>query len=355
MSKKRVLEWLESSDLRSLETAIRRLENENSILLKKNEQLEKEIERLSSRERMASALEERLASRAQALMAAAHGRSRGKRDGAFVMLCSDWHCGERVDPETVGNLNEYSPAIARRRVKSMIEGALWTLDTWRSRGEDGLGWDIPLVVCWLGGDLITNTIHEDQAETNYLSPVQEVMLASELCRQVLDALAQDKKTKKIIVPCSFGNHGRDTQKMRVSSAWKRSYEWLMYSQLAAHYEGHQKITVIPSRDELTEIDILGWTIRFTHGHQVRYGGGVGGLTVPLRKWLQAQNETRAAHCTCIGHFHQYLDIGDAIVNNSMIGYSPYARRMAPYSRPSQVCFLIDRKYGKRMSTEVILE
>lgn len=277
----------------------------------------------------------------------------GKHHAAFVLLCSDWHVGERVDPASVSGRNEYTPAIAQRRVDKLIDGARWMLEAWR-QGRGGYGWLIDRVVVWLGGDLMTGMIHDDLRESNLLSPTEEVLLAQQLCCQVIDALAAHPGVARVDVPTSWGNHGRDTPERRVSTAWKRSYEWLMYQQIARQYERSRKVVVHAGRDEISRLKVYNTEIRFNHGDIFRYQDGVGGITIPMRKWLAKLDRTQRADVTCVGHWHQYLDIGDAVVNNCLIGWNAYGQRVAPFSRPSQVCFLVDEKYGKRMSTEVFV-
>jgi hypothetical protein len=277
-----------------------------------------------------------------------------ERRAAFVLQCSDWHVGERVDPATVSGRNEYNPTIASKRVDKLILGARWMIDTLRSRS--GYGWKMNEVVCWLGGDLMTGFIHDDLRETNYLSPTEELELAQDLATRLIDALAAHPGIERVTVPTSRGNHGRDTPDRRVSSGHKRSYEQLMYRQLARFYDRtNRKVHVMVSDDEITRLKVLNTTLRFTHGDQVNYAGGVGGITIPLYKWLARLDETQPADVTCIGHHHQYLDIGRCVVNNCLIGWGAYAQRVGGFKPASQVCFLVDEKFGKRMSTEIVVQ
>lgn len=274
--------------------------------------------------------------------------------GAFVLAFSDIHAAERVDKEQVGGRNEYSPSICQKRVNKLIDQARWMIEAWRA-GPNGYGWKIDQIILWLGGDIMTGFIHDDLVESNFMSPTEEVMFAQDLCVQVIDALSAHDGIKRVEVPTSWGNHGRDTPDRRVATGWKRSYEWMMYRQIAKLYASNPNVRVHVGQDEITRLDVLGTKIRFTHGDQIKYGDGVGGLTIPLRKWLAKQDRTERADLTIIGHHHQYLDLGDAVVNGSLIGWGAYAQRVAPYSPASQVCCLIDEKYGKRMSTELIVQ
>ena len=272
--------------------------------------------------------------------------------GAFVLLCSDWHVGERVDPAQVGGRNEYNPEIARSRVANLIEGSRWMIEAWRARG--GYGWHLDEAVVWLGGDLITGMIHEDLAESNFLSPTEEVLLAQELAIGVIESIRAVEGIRRVHVPTSWGNHGRDTPDRRVSTAWRRSYEWLIYQQIAKVYAGRSDVVVHAGRDEISRLRVLNTTLGFNHGDQFRYMDGVGGLTIPARKWLAKINATEPVDVMNVGHHHTYVDLGDLVVNNCLIGWGPYSQRVAPYSPASQVCYLVDEKYGKRMSTEVLV-
>lgn len=325
---------------------------ENAELRDKVALLQRDLSVAEQSLSIATALDERNQDRKPVKAPAVKG---AERRAAFVLACSDWHIGERVDPSTVSGRNEYNPDIASRRVDSLSVGARWMIESFRSR--EGYGWKMNEVVCWLGGDLMTGFIHDDLRETNYLSPTEELELAQDLCIRLIDSLAAHPGIERVIVPTSRGNHGRDTPDRRIASGHKRSYEQMMYRQLARFYgrTGNGKVKVIVSDDEITRLKVLNTSLRFTHGDQVSYQGGVGGITIPMLKWLARLDETEPADVTVIGHHHQYLDVGRAVVNNCLIGWGPYAQRMGGFKPAGQVCFLVDEKHGKRLSTEIVVQ
>lgn len=275
-------------------------------------------------------------------------------EAAFVLLCSDWHVGETVLKEAVSGRNEYNPAIASKRVDKLIDGALWMLESWRG-GKSGYGWNLDTMVVWLGGDLITNTLYDDLLESNSMSPTQELLFAEELIVRMLDTLSKKAGVKRIVCPTSWGNHGRLSKEKRVSTGWSNNYEWLLYNQLYNRYANHRSVNIRVGKDEISRLDVLGHKLRFNHGDTFGFGGGVGGLTIPARKWLAKLDRTEQAEVTFVGHWHQYLDIGDLVVNGSLIGWGAYSQRVAPYQHAAQVCCLIDKKYGKRLSTEIVVQ
>jgi len=85
-----------------------------------------------------------------------------------------------------------------------------------------------------------------------------------------------------------------------------------------------------------------FTIRFHHGDAVRYQGGVGGLTIPLNKAIDAWNKNIHADLDVLGHWHQTIDLPHAVVNGSLIGFNAYAIKIkATYEVAQQSFFIVD--------------
>jgi hypothetical protein len=98
-----------------------------------------------------------------------------------------------------------------------------------------------------------------------------------------------------------------------------------------------------------------FTVRAIHGYQISYGGGVGGLSIPLNKWLYRSNGNIRADLTLLGHFHQRLDGNSFLVNGSLIGHSPYAEAFVFPFEPAQQTFfsVLARDGGCRGPTSPI--
>jgi hypothetical protein len=89
------------------------------------------------------------------------------------------------------------------------------------------------------------------------------------------------------------------------------------------------------------------------GARIRYGGGVGGLTIPANKAITQWNRLKHADFDCFGHFHQAFDGGTFISNGSMIGYNAYAISIkAAYEEPVQMLFGIHSKLGKYITRSI---
>ena len=97
-----------------------------------------------------------------------------------------------------------------------------------------------------------------------------------------------------------------------------------------------------------------YVVRFHHGHQISYQGGVGGITVSVNKAIAQWNKARVADLDVFGHFHTKFDGGNFIANGSLIGYSAYAVSIkASYEKPSQTFFLVNKKYLAKTLTALI--
>lgn len=267
-------------------------------------------------------------------------RTSGLREATPVVMCSDWHVGETVRPETVNGLNAYNPRIARERNSRLNEAIAWEI------GHERHAFKIRDCVVWLGGDLITGFIHDELMESNAMSPTQEVMFAQELCEATIDAvLALDME--RVVVPCSWGNHGRTTHKKRISTGAYNSFEWLMYHSLKRRYADNPRVEFAIGDGILTYLKIYDFWNRFSHGDSIQYGGGVGGITIPILKKIAQWDKAQRADETYLGHFHQRITLRGLNVNGSAIGYGPFSAYIGGQpEEPAQGMCLIDSKRGK---------
>lgn len=265
-----------------------------------------------------------------------------KSEGTAVLVASDWHIEEPVDPKTVNDKNAYDLVESERRARLFFADGLEKIRlSIRDKG-------VTNVLVALLGDFITNSIHEESAATNLLPPGEAV----EQCGNYLGGgfdllLAKLPRHISIVVPCHSGNHGRTTKKQYHATSEGNSLERMMYLNLAARYHNDPRIRFELSPAYHSFADCYGYTVRFHHGHDIRYGGGVGGITIPVNKAINQWNHTQSADIDVFGHFHQFLDGGNFIANGSMIGYNAYAVSIkAKFEPPKQAFFVIEKGKGK---------
>jgi rhodanese-related sulfurtransferase len=265
-----------------------------------------------------------------------------------IIGLSDWHFEERVDSETINDLNEYSPRIATDRWNKCIQNSLKLVFKERQSST------INQMVLWLGGDFINGYIHMENIEENFMSPTQATMFAKERIVSAIDFYVKHGKFKKIVVVCNYGNHGRTTDKIRMGSGYKNSYEWMMYKFLEQHFAHNKSIQFVIPNGFMAYVDILGYTWRFMHGDSIKYNGGIGGLTVPLIKAIGRYDGQTKADYTMMGHYHNLFQATrNCFVNGSGIGFNAYAQRIgASPEEPMQAFCLVDKKYGLTIKTPI---
>ena len=267
-----------------------------------------------------------------------------------ILLCSDWHCGAVVRPESVNGLNTYDVEIFHERAENLFRNALKVIRMVRTSVT------ITEMVVFLGGDMIDNWLHPEQIQMQELSPTQQIIECERAIIAGLNYLLEHGSFERLIVPCSHGNHGRTTQKMQADNSHSTSLEWLMYQSLRRHFRDEPRIEWQIASGYTTYLEVLGQTLRFHHGDAVRYQGGIGGLTIPLTKWMHRTDQGIKADHTFCGHFHQ-LTMGPGFsVNGSLIGATAYGLKLgfAP-ERPQQLLRFIDSERGFTISAPILTD
>lgn len=278
----------------------------------------------------------------------------GDNEGTAVIVLSDWHSEELVKPGSVNGLNEYTPDICTTRATKIFQAALNLVQLLEERIA------IPNIVLALLGDFITGNIHgEENAETNAMQPTHAIVFAMNLLISGIQFLL-DNTTASFTIPCHSGNHSRTTIKTRFGAENGHSLEYLMYLTLAAHFRHEPRITFLIAEGMHSYVDLYAGqpgatTIRFHHGHAVKYGGGVGGIYIPVNKAIAQWSKARHADLDVFGHFHQMRDGGNFLCNGSLIGYNTFALSIkADYEKPRQLLFLIDRKRGRTCTWPILV-
>lgn len=268
------------------------------------------------------------------------GATTRDEEAVACVLISDLHVEEPVDPESVNGLNEYSPAIASMRMGHVFRNAL--------RLTDICARDSKIKTIWMGlaGDTITNYLHPENAELNELPPEEAAELAQNLIASGIEFWLKESPYK-IIIDCVAGNHGRMTQKPRNGNHSGTSIETFMYFNLAKYFRNNPRVEIRVARSKMLYRRFFeNFTMRVIHGDDIGYQGGIGGVTIPIRKKIAAWDKSIRADLTVMGHFHQRIDGGDFLVNGSLIGYNAYAQGMgASPEEPCQSFFLVHSRNG----------
>mgnify|MGYP003403112729 FL=1 len=271
-----------------------------------------------------------------------------KNESVAFAILSDTHIEENVKPESVDGANEYNLKIAKFRMEAFFRN---TVKLVTKEQQDA---NIDTLVLALLGDLISSNIHDELLESCEVPPVEAAILAQNFITSGIDYILKNTKLK-LVVPCCVGNHSRITNQVHVSTEQGNSLEWMIYCNLASHYKENKRVQFVLSKSYFTWVNVFGYDIRFHHGHAMKYGGGIGSITIPVLKAIARYDMSKKAYLDVFGHFHNPMDGGKFISNGCMIGDTPYGKRLGFTGKPQQQFFLIDKHYGKTGVFPIFLE
>lgn len=275
-------------------------------------------------------------------------KSFNKSEATAILLASDWHYEENVKLSQTNGLNEFNRTIAKERIEKLFKVVAKLIEVHQKE------YSIDNFVLALMGDFISGSIHDDLKEGNEIQPTQAIYEVQCLIASGIEYMLKNSNVN-LIIPCSSGNHGRITDKTRVSTAYGNSLEFLMYRTLRDYFKNEKRVKFIINDSYLTYMDIYDYKIRFHHGDAMRYGGGIGGLFIPAFKAISQWDKQIRADWTFFGHFHQLKDGGNFVSNGSLIGFSPYAIRIkADYEKPKQAFLILDKERGLEVTRKITL-
>ncbi len=285
----------------------------------------------------------------------------GSGEATAVALASDWHIEEEVKPEASSGMNFYNLEESKRRAENYFKLILYLINLEKKNTN------IKHLVLGLLGDFISGDIHEDIVRSCLLQPTQAIRRCQDYIVSGIEFILQNSDLD-ITCVCHSGNHGRKDKQQLIANEAGSSLEYLMYHTIKLYFRGEKRVQVLIPEGYHSYLDIYDTTIRFHHGHAIRYGGGIGGITIPVLKkigaWdtagdardapffelikntVEEWNLARPADIDCFGHFHQFLDGENFVANGSMIGYSPFGIHVGgKYQKPIQALLFVHSKHG----------
>jgi hypothetical protein len=264
-----------------------------------------------------------------------------------IAVMTDWHCEERVDPDTIDGLNEYNLTIASKRIQKAFSGVAEQIDRLQKFAR------MKEMVMPLLGDMIAGYIHLELVESNYLSPTEATLFAQDHICAGIDFLLKNSGTTRILIPCCHGNHGRTNPLKLVSTSHKNSFEWQMYHQLSRLYRNEPRVAFKIENGIHNWVPIQGHDVRFHHGDNIFFNGGTGGISIPTNKSIAQWNKARRAALDVFGHYHQFADMWNWVCCGCVVGYNLYAVKVkAEFQRPTQTLIVMSKEYGKVMAIPI---
>lgn len=264
----------------------------------------------------------------------------GTSEATPVIMASDWHSEELVTAAQSNGRNVANPDIIDARITRFFQASA---NLMKNHLNPGVA--IHDVVVFLGGDFITNDIHEELVENVAMPPTEAIIWVQNRLVAGIDFYLNHTPYTYTFI-CRVGNHSRTTKKTHFSQENGHSLEHLMYVYLAGYYRNEPRVRFVVQDGYHIYFDVYATTIRFHHGHAVKFGGGVGGITIPVNKAVAQWDKARPADLDCFGHFHQTKSDQKWKCNGSLIGYNSFAVTIkGDYEPPRQTMFLVDKKRG----------
>ncbi len=268
-----------------------------------------------------------------------------------LLLITDTHFGEVVQPDEILGLNAYNAEIAEQRLQRAFENAVRV-----SKHYFGGKLKYDGIVLAFGGDIFTGEIHDELTETNDLTPIEafdhyiDPMVAGiKLLRQEFG---------KVHVAGVDGNHDRRQKKKKAKRSVRSSWSWLFYRVLAREFSRFSTVTwqIPDSRD--TVVPVYDTRFLLHHGDQFRGGSGISGALSPLmigdarkRKKHDAAvrytgREDLHFDIQLMGHFHHRIALPGVVVGGCLKGYDEYSMvQNYPYEPPSQELMVVTPEHG----------
>ena len=317
--------------------------------------------RLKEARRKITELEDELAEYRRALQSSVRPAEWTLRPSAYsrehipYLFTSDFQIGETIRAEETDHAHGYDIATFRKRYRRLIETTVDLCHTHQS------GWTYPGIIYTRGGDTISGAIHDELSETDEVTPVEAIEIGFE--EEAAGILKLAEAFGRVEVKCVPGNHDRDTKKPQSKKAWAHSYERLLTFMLEREFRHDDRITFQTSKSPDVYFSIYDTRILLTHGDKIGSRGGQGFIGPAATIMRGAQKVImeqaslgRRVDEVHVGHFHTPLELGYALANGCVPGYSEYAKmlRLRPEA-PSQWLAFYNQRFGRVDLKKIYLE
>ena len=246
-----------------------------------------------------------------------------KEKGATLMV-SDLHYGIKVDNQ----FNYYDTEVAEDRLKQLTNK---TIQYCKKH-------DISHLNIELLGDMVSGTIHTGVRVQQEEDIIQQIIDCAELLSNMVNDLAE--YVENVTVYSVYGNHGR-TESNKHDAINSENYERLIYYFMKNRVKG---VRFIDSQGEdFIKYYDFGKTFVISHGDKDKQASAIEAYSKMLGE------QVGEVH---LAHWHEFKEVGNVIVNGSVVGSDDYAVSIRKHSKPCQVL----KVYGEDECTyKLILE
>jgi hypothetical protein len=267
-------------------------------------------------------------------------QSKAKPNIGVVLKLGDWHIGDRIRKEETGGRNEYSLAIAKRR---LLDTIVPNMVKWVEGNRNA--YNIPKLHVFGEGDYVSGDIHPELMVSNEFPTPVATAHAGDLMAEAIQMLAKHFDEVEVVA-VGGGNHDRLTRKTQSKGRTLNSWGYLVHHIAQARLERQKNVKFRIQEDFRQEVTINGKTFLIEHGDSIRGQLGIpyyGMKRLAGMEALNRINSGEAYHYHSIGHFHHFAVVEDKfIINQSLCGGTEYDRTCGRNGKPGQVAFMVSK-------------
>ena len=258
-------------------------------------------------------------------------------DATAVLLISDSHFGEAVDPARMQGIGGYDLEIAEEMGARLFESVSEITDALRR------GHNIKKLIVNILGDIIAGLINKykgwhDNTEAAAVTQIWSyaVPIIKQLFLNLLNVY------EEIEVNCIAGNHGRMGRFNQMD--FIDNFDYMLYRILEREFEEYDQITFNIPESWFLLHKIYNWNCLAIHGDGIRGYQGIPyyGIERALMQYHGLMEDNINYFFT--GHFHTTTMLehakGDVLMNGSWPGPSEYAVKQLRRKSQSRQWFLI---------------
>jgi hypothetical protein len=345
-------QWVEDQSVHDPELArlareLERVRSERNVARSAHRQAEKDVERLTADIEKLSALD------AISVETPKWGKPKkraGKNEATALIMLSDLHLDEVIDPAEVAGMNAYNREIALQRLQRAADGAI------RLGTELMAGFQITNAVVIFGGDMVHGNLHDNAEWNETPSVIATVDYWADHLAKFLDTIASAFGPTH--VTSVVGNHGRNTLKPRTRGRVIDSFDHHLTRLVQRHYRDDSRFTWNVPMSADAYVNVYDHRLLVTHGDQARGGSGISGLFTPIalldsRKRKRDASFGRSYDHLLMGHWHQYIRGNGFTVNGSLCGVNAYAYLgNFGYEPPAQAFGIITPEHGMTIEAPI---
>ena len=272
-----------------------------------------------------------------------------------MAIWCDWHIGEVVDAAEVNGYNRYDLKTAEERVHRLVD-ATTKLCLHNHTGV------YPGMVVNLLGDFVSGGLHPELLKTDEEEILPSCLRAIDLIVGGLTRVAD--AMKRVYVPMTAGNHGRSTAKPEFKRYLYKNFDWLIYKGVQKHFEGDPRFQFDIRASNDVYYRVYGERYLALHGDMLGVKGGdgiIGAIGPIMRGEVKRSGQSSALGLTfdrvLMGHWHQRLWLPRAIVGNTIVGFTEFAKLQlgAKPDRATQPLWFVHPSHGKTASFDIYVD